>query len=117
MSFWREDAPLAPAIYSSHLLADTRSLAIHVVLAEQARRNPGLVDKARDILSRWEARQQPQPEPWLLEWKRLLQLPLLELLARMTAMTEEGSRLRQSSPFAPLLNADHRRRIHEALRP
>ena len=117
VSHWQVDMPLTAMVYSSHRLADARSLAIHAVLAERALRNPALVEKAASVLKNWELRQQPRPEPWLVEWQALLRRPLPELLARMTALTEEGCRLRQSSPFAPLLDADHRSRIHEALRP
>lgn len=117
VSRWQTELPSAVLVYSSHRLADARSLAIHAVLAERALRNPALVEKAASVLKNWEVRQQPRPEPWLVEWQALLRRPLPELLARMTALTEEGCRLRQSSPFAPLLDADHRRRIHEALRP
>lgn len=110
-------SPSTPSEYSSHRLADARSLAIHVVLAEQALKDPALVNRAKALLARWERQQQPHIAPWLKEWQNLVRRPVGELLATMTALTEDGARLRQSSPFSPLLDAAHRKRIHEALRP
>jgi hypothetical protein len=106
-----------PSEYSSHRVADARSLAIHVVLAEQVLKDPALVNRAKALLARWERQQQPHIAPWLKEWQNLVRRPVGELLATMTALTEDGARLRQSSPFSPLLDAAHRKRIHEALRP
>lgn len=103
--------------FSTHRLADVRSLAIHAVLAAQAVQDPSLLVRAEALLDRWASRQGTRPEEWLLEWRRLLRRPLPAILTAMTALSEEGARLRQSSPFAPLLDAAHRRRIHEALRP
>ncbi len=106
-----------PALYSSHRIADVRSLAVHVVLAEKALKDATLVRRAASLLERWERQQQPAPHPWLREWRELLRQPLPNLLAAMTALTEEGARLREFSPFSPLLDAADRKRIHEALRP
>jgi hypothetical protein len=42
--------------------------------------------------------------------------PWSEIAAIMTEPSEEGARLRQSSPFAGVLSATERRRIYEAFR-
>ncbi len=112
---WVENAQVSR--YSDHRLADVRSLAIHVVVAEQILRNPALLRRAEEVLNGWVTTRMPHLDPWLVEWQTLLQRPVAEVLGAMTELTENGARLRQSSPFAPLLGAAHRKRIREALRP
>jgi hypothetical protein len=104
------------APYSSHRLIEARSLAMHAVIAEKIQRDPNLLNVARDNLRRWRARWQEQAPAWHQEWSRILKLPWPQIAAIMTEPSEEGARLRQSSPFTGILSVDQRRRIHEALR-
>ena len=104
------------AVWSDHCVADARSLALHVLAARHIARNPRLLDRARATAARWVARYGDRAPAALLEWKALLERPWEEILARATALTEEGARLRQSSPLATLLEEDERRRVYDAFR-
>ena len=104
-------------VYSSHRIHDARSLAMHVAIARKIDRDPTLLQTARRNLSRWtNDRVGEVPPRWMQTWSALLQRPWPEIAARITALTEEGAQLRQSSPFAGVLTASERQRIHEAFR-
>jgi hypothetical protein len=102
--------------YSSHRLLEARSLAMHAVIAEKIQRDPRLLKVARDNLQRWRARWQEEPPAWHQEWSGIIERPWPEIAAIMTEPSEEGARLRQSSPFAGVLSVAERRRIYEAFR-
>ena len=103
-------------VWSDHRVAEARSLALHVLAARRIGAEPALLGRARATLQRWIGRYGVEPPAALLEWQALLQRPWTEVAARATALTEEGARLRQSSPLATLLSAGERRRVHEAFR-
>ena len=90
---------------------------MHVVALCRMAREPALLERAREVLRHWLERYGERPPAALTEWKLLLERPWPEIAARAAALTEEGARLRQSSPLATLLPAGARRRIHEAFRP
>lgn len=109
--------PVAPAIYSDHSLHDARSLAMHCVIAQKLAREPALLKIAKQNVAAWRKRANTNHAPaYLAEWARILSYPMPQLLAFITAMTEEAIRLRQSSPFAGILDPTERRRIVEAFR-
>jgi hypothetical protein len=113
---WLERAsPQAP--YSPHRLLDARSLAMHVVAAEKIERDPRLLDIPRRNLDRWAARAGDSAPTWLAEWRQILGKPWPVIAALITELTENATRLRQSSPFAGVLTPMERRRIYEAFRP
>lgn len=109
------EASAAIRTYSDHSLLDARSLAMHCVIAQKIAREPKLLQIAKRNLARWRQGSQP-PAGYLAEWDRLLQKPLSELLGFITAADEQSARLRQSSPFAGVLNPQERKRIFEAFR-
>lgn len=113
---WVRAEPAAPTVYSPHRLLEARSLAMHAVIAEKIRRNPQLLDIARRNLDRWAARWGSDSPPWLYEWRRILERPWQEIAALISEPSEEGARLRQSTPFAGVLAPGERKRIHEAFR-
>jgi hypothetical protein len=47
-------------------------------------------------------------------WRKLLRRPWPEIWACMTAQTEEGVRLRSTTPFLDVLTPRERRRLYEA---
>lgn len=104
------------ATWSDHRIAEARSLAMHVMAAKRIAQDARLLARARAVVAGWLARQGDQPPAALLEWRDLLERPWPEIAARATAMTEDGARLRQSSPLATLLPPEARRRIHDAFR-
>ena len=90
---------------------------MHVAIARKIDRDPRLVGIARRNLARWAKDRPGEPVPrWRRVWVAHLRRPWPEVAALMTALTEDGAQLRQSSPFAGVLTADERRRIYEAFR-
>lgn len=102
--------------YSSHRLLEARSLAMHAVMAEKIQRDPKLLRVAHNNLKRWRERWEDQAPAWHREWSGIMSRPWPEIAAIMTEPSEEGARLRQSSPFAGVLSVAERRRIYEAFR-
>ena len=110
-------APTRNAIFSDHALKDARSLALHCLTARRIAGNPALLRKARANLVRWRKRYSDDAPNYFKEWERKLARPLPEILAFMTEFSEEGVRMRQSSPFAGILSAADRKKIYDAFRP
>ena len=108
-------APREP-LWSDHRVAEARSLALHVLAVRRTAADPTLLVRARATVQRWLDRSPEHPPAALVEWKKLLGRPWPEIAARVTALTEEGARLRQSSPLASVLSVGERRRIHDAFR-
>ncbi len=104
------------AAYSDHRVLDVRSLALHCAVVRHVSRDASLLGRARRALARWLARYPSAPPRALLEWQALLARPWPEGAAMVTADSEHAARLRQSSPLAPLLPAEERRRIYAAFR-
>jgi hypothetical protein len=102
--------------YSSHRLHEARSLAMHAVIAARIEREPKLLDIARNNLKRWHTRWEDGAPAWHREWCKILNRSWLEIAAIMTEPSEEGARLRQSSPFAGILSVTERRRIYDAFK-
>lgn len=106
----------APATYSSHRLLEARSLAMHAVIARKIERDPKLLQIARSNVERWSTQRNDERPTWLNEWRELLNQPWENIAALITEPSENGARLRQSSPFAGILTNQERWRIHEAFR-
>ena len=104
------------ALWSDHRIAEARSLAMHVMAAKRIGADPALLVRARATLDRWLQRYADRTPAAITEWQTLLARPWPQIAARATALTEEGARLRQSSPLATVLSAAERRRIHDAFR-
>lgn len=115
-SRWVPAAPAPDAIFSDHALKDARSLVLHCLTARRIADNPRLLGKARANLVRWRRRYAGAVPNYLNEWERKLALPVPEILAFMTGLSEEAARLRQSSPFAGILSAVERRKVYDAFR-
>ena len=89
----------------NHGNIDRVSLALGRRVAERLRRQPELLDLARDNLTRW-SRQNASAVSLLrcyAEWQEILRRPVEEVCALLCAETEEAQRLRQNSPFAGAL--------------
>lgn len=105
------------AVYSDHAVLDARSLAMHCLIARKVTRDPRLLEVARRNLEIWKrARPAGERPRYLGEWERVLSRPWPQIAAFITAGSEEATRLRQSSPFAGVLDATERRRVYEAFR-
>jgi hypothetical protein len=90
---------------------------MHVVAAEKIERDPSLLSIPKRNLERWDARMTEMPPAWLTEWRQILDKPWPAVAALITELSENASRLRQSSPFAGVLSPTERRRIYAAFRP
>jgi len=104
-------------VYSDHLVLDARSLALHCLIARKIVEDPRLLDVARLNLAAWKrARPSGQRPTHLGEWERILRQPWARVAAFISGMSADAIRLRQSSPFAGILDPAERRRVYEAFR-
>jgi hypothetical protein len=92
--------------------SDLISLALHQLVAVRLRSNPLLIEKAKANLQNW-LETTPNITAWL-EWKTILETKSLEVILEiLTTETDEGQRLRSSSPFVGLVTAQERTAIIE----
>src|SRR5258708_7795346 len=89
------------------------NLAYHKEVAERLRAAPDdVLAIARDNLRRWLANYEPGEGRCFEEWRDLLdRCTLDQLVAIITEDSDEGQRLRQSTPFAGILSLEERREI------
>ena len=113
---WEPLATPARPGFSTHRLLEARSLAMHTVIAQKIERDPELLNIARNNLERWRSRWDDDVPAWYREWCEIMKHPWPEIAAIITEPSEEGARLRQSSPFAGVLATEVRKRIYEAFR-
>ncbi|MEK6210542.1 MAG: hypothetical protein AABM64_09305 [Pseudomonadota bacterium] len=115
---WRSAASpaLSPGLLK-HRIIETRSLAMHSLIARKINAAPGLLEVARRNLSEWRARYGDSVPSALEEWRVILDRPWPAIAALITDPGESAARLRQSSPFAGILTPVERRRVYEAFRP
>ena len=113
---WQETATEVVAPYSSHRLAEARSLVMHTVIAEKIQTNPALIAHAQQNRRRWRRRREAGAPGWMDEWRGILKRPQTEIAAIICEPSERGARLRQSSPFAGALSNQERKRIYDAFR-
>ena len=88
---------------------DLFNLMLHRAVAEKLRQNSqNVLQIARNNLNRW----LKNSNFALLEWKDILETKTPEEIIRIiTEDTDEGQRLRSSSPFAGVLTEEERERI------
>jgi len=89
----------------NHSEIDQVSLELARRIAEKLRRQPEVIEVARDNLVRWS--RQNAAAPSLLrcyaEWQNILSRPVEEICALLCSASDEAQRLRQNSPFAGVL--------------
>ncbi|TDG01889.1 hypothetical protein E1N52_42605 [Paraburkholderia guartelaensis] len=92
-----------------HLEKHRRSLALHRLIAEKLRREPRLLDKARENLAHWLAMSpHSRARPYLAEWQAVIDQGVDATIAVMTDPGEHATDLRQAAPFAGILTDDER---------
>ena len=98
---------------SSHLFLDKVSLALHRAVAKRLRKNPALVlGLARANLQRWLTR--GESKAWR-EWWEIIENSSPETICDIiTQDSDEGQRLRSSTPFAGVLSPIEREQIWQA---
>lgn len=99
---------------AGHARIDARSLAMHLAIAEKVRRNPRLLDVARENIRRW--RRRGVDVSAFAEWEAILDRGIAETLRVLADPSEEAARLRQSTPFTGILTPKERRRFFETPR-
>ena len=89
---------------------DLFNLMLHRVVAEKLRKNPSVVLQfAENNLDRWAKKNDCFA---LSEWQEILENRTLEEIIEIISKdTDEGQRLRSSSPFAGVLSEEEREKI------
>jgi hypothetical protein len=99
----------------THAFLDEFSLAYHRAVAERLRAEPAAVlGQARRNLDRWTEGDSfaPGEQSSLEEWRRILDEASVDRLIEVIADTsDEGQRLRSSSPFVGVLSPEERLEI------
>jgi hypothetical protein len=95
-----------------HRLAELRSLALHEAIGDKLMRTPSLIDVAR---RRLETRETTAPH-YRDEWLAVLAQPLESIVAFLGEDSERGRALRQSTPFAGVIEPRERWRIWRSVR-
>lgn len=103
-------------VFSDHRVLDARSLAMHCKIAQKISRDRSLLEIPRRNLARWRRRAAGEVPGYIAEWQEILARPWPQVAAFMTDCSEKATRLRQSSPFAGVLNPRERKQIYEAFR-
>jgi hypothetical protein len=74
------------------------------IIASRIRRNPELIELARQNLRRWMRKDCSSPRPIFCEWQQILdRLTPTEIARFLLSDTPMARRLQQSSPFAGIL--------------
>ena len=105
-----------------HEVIDERSIELHGVIARELRANPARLDLVVAWIQRFldDPDYSDQNKDALAEWMEIIRKGLPRVLEALADESDEGQRLRQSSPFAVLMPQDERARIfakYEARRP
>src|SRR5215813_6628526 len=99
------------SVSSDHERIDRRSLALHRAIAGKLRADPSLLAIAHDNLDRW-SRTSGRSQPYLDAWREILKRPLDEVLTLLVEDSERMTAMRQSSPFAGVLEPKERWAIY-----
>jgi hypothetical protein len=97
----------------THQQIDRRSLAMAKAVAERIDADPrraGL-EKARATCRRWF---KSDPAPAIGEWLQILERPWEEIRRVLLDESDEGQRLRQSTPFCDVLTPQERWNIYRS---
>jgi hypothetical protein len=94
-----------------HQEQDARSLALHTAAIELMRADETLIQRALDILARWDTHCCVNSKPLTDEWVRILREQDWELAL---SVSERGNQLRQASPVACVLPFERRLEIIRA---
>ena len=93
-----------------------RSLALHREVAERLRREPELLNAARERVERWLAEGSVHAT-WAESWKSILDAGLEAVIEVLTDTDPAAHDLRQVSPFAGVLDPRTRWKILRACSP
>ena len=85
---------------------------MHRAIAEKLRAKPELIEIARENLERWSASPGRSGRYWDA-WREILARPLAEVLDHIVEDSERMTAMRQTSPFAGVLDPRERWAIYE----
>jgi hypothetical protein len=109
----RSEAPLLfTPKPSGHQKIEERSIALHKRISELLERDPQWLDVARQNLRK--GVEVHGNLPVFHEWARILDYPIGQIRAILISPSEKARWLRQSSPFAGILEPQERWKIYEA---
>jgi hypothetical protein len=100
---------------ASHRLAEARSLELHRAVAARLRSEPELLERARERVAGWRS-SGTVSEHYVEAWTKLLSAGVAAVTAALEEQSERAHDLRQSSPFAGVLDARTRWRIRREVR-
>lgn len=92
----------------NHQLIEQRSLELHRFVAIRILEKPELFELVKDNILKWEKRVTPQEIYYLTIWKDATTAGIREALKLACEDSREASDLRQSSPFAAVLQPEER---------
>ncbi len=95
-------------------VVNERSLALHQEVARRLLARPELLERAKRRVDGWATDGSVHPH-WVAVWQELLARPVTEVAAAIVEESERGVDLRQTSPFAGVLDPATRWRILRAL--
>jgi hypothetical protein len=116
VSQWQPVRGQDPLADSDHRILDARSLAMHCRIARKIDANTALLEIPKRNLKRWRQMKSEAMPVYLDEWQQILDNPWPEVAAFITSFSDEAVRLRQSSPFAGVLNSKERKQVYDAFR-
>jgi predicted NAD/FAD-dependent oxidoreductase len=105
-----------PVGLRGHQRIGQRSLAMHRAIADKLRANPALIEIARANLKHWSLAQ-PRSKTYWDAWAEILSRPLPEILDVLVEESEKMNALRQTSPFAGVLEPAERWAIYAQFEP
>ncbi|HEY8233912.1 MAG: hypothetical protein ACHP85_16115 [Burkholderiales bacterium] len=86
-----------------HAVAEETSLALHTAVAERIRSDPSLVERARARVEGW-LRDGTVARAYADAWREVLERPAGEVARFLEDPGDRARQLRQSSPFAGVLD-------------
>ena len=95
-----------------HDRIERRSLALHRAIAAKLRARPELLGIARENLDRWSAKGGGS-QPYWDAWRKILDQPLEEIATLIEEDSPRMTEMRQSTPFAGVLNPQERWRVYD----
>jgi hypothetical protein len=100
--------PLRDTRLVDHRLLDLRSLLLHERVVADLRAHPERLEEAKALIARWRDTAGPRTLPALDEWAAILDAGLATTLAAALDPSDDGDRLRQSSPLPCLMERRER---------
>jgi hypothetical protein len=100
-------------VATGHRVVEQRSLRYHAAIAERLSKDGAILERTRARVEEWI--KQNAVAPYYADgWRRVLERPLPEIVAFLTADSERARAFRQVSPFAGVLSAKERWRLWAA---